>query len=181
MQQTLWDWLGISPLGAGAIALGTAVMYLVFVGLMRVAWPHLAGARSAFSLALITVMGAVVGRTMLGPAPTLAAGLIVVATLVAMEAVVGMARRWRRLESLGRASATVVLADGVFDQQALRRTYLSERDVLIGLRRRGVLHLEDVTAVILEANGALTVIHAGTRIDPQLLAGVRGAEKLTAR
>lgn len=179
MQETLWDWLGISPLGAIAIVIATVVMYLLFVFVTRLGWQHLVGTRSAFSLALITVLGSVVARTMLGPTPTLATGIIVMTTLLLLESATVLLRRIGQVERLGRGNGTVVVAHGTILGEALRATRLTERDLLISLRQRGVTQLDDVAAAILESNGSFTVFREGVPIDPRLLAGVNGADELT--
>lgn len=60
----------------------------------------------------------------------------------------------------------------------LRRAYVADADLHAALRRAGLGGVEQAACVIMEASGHLSVIRAGVPIDPALLAGGVGAERV---
>lgn len=46
------------------------------------------------------------------------------------------------------------------------------------LRKAGISQLSQVQCVVLEATGQLSIVREGVQIDPQLLRGVVGADKV---
>jgi uncharacterized membrane protein YcaP (DUF421 family) len=68
----------------------------------------------------------------------------------------------------------VVLRDGVVDEAALRRAQVRRSDLMVRLRRAGVVHLADLAYAIVEADGTITVIRVHQPCDPELLDQVVG-------
>jgi uncharacterized membrane protein YcaP (DUF421 family) len=65
----------------------------------------------------------------------------------------------------------------------LRRANVTEDDLRAKLREANVLTWDQVRAVVLETTGGISVLHTDdpdTRLEPELLENVRGAERLTA-
>ena len=66
------------------------------------------------------------------------------------------------------------------DEHALRQYGISDAHLWSQLRQRGVFRRGEVGLVILEPRGHMTVIRAGTRLDRDLLVGVKGLEAVPA-
>lgn len=173
--EQLWAELGISAAQAVAVVLASTVLYLTFTAVLRLWGQRLFANRSGTGLAVVLVLGAIMGRSMLGPNVTLLGGLLCLATLLSLEWLLGTGRR---AGILGHRRAVVVYADGELDRRALRRYHLDERIIWARLRQAGITDLDDVRALILEADGTVTILRRGTILDPRLLRNVRGADRL---
>jgi uncharacterized membrane protein YcaP (DUF421 family) len=66
----------------------------------------------------------------------------------------------------------MLFQDGRFHDTNLRRAKLTLDDIYEALRLNGTTHLNDVAAVIIERNGALSVLPQTGRLDPELLRNV---------
>ena len=66
--------------------------------------------------------------------------------------------RFPRLKSLVSATPTVIIRDGVVDQQALCSLRLSPEELMGEIRQQGLTDLAQVSCAILEKNGKLTVL-----------------------
>ena len=66
--------------------------------------------------------------------------------------------RFPRLKSLVSARPTVIIRDGVVDQQALCSLRLSPEELMGEVRQQGLTDLAQVSCAILEKNGKLTVL-----------------------
>lgn len=109
-------------------------------------------------------------------------GLLVLNTLMVMEALMGSLRRVVRvLPAAVRRRPSVVMVEGRSVVEALRRRRLTETGLHDRLRAGGVLDPSEVELVILEERGSLTVVRRGDRIAPTLVADVEGAELIPER
>ncbi len=171
----LWQEIGINWAQAVGVLIAACVLYLSFTTILRVWGQRLFANRSGTGLAVVLVLGAIVGRSMLGPDVTLSAGLLCLLALVALEGFFGSGRR---AGLIGHRRPVVLYADGELDRRELRRFHLDERLVWARLRRSGITQLDEVRALILETDGSLSVLRSGPPMDPRLLQHVRGAERL---
>ncbi|MGM0385562.1 MAG: DUF421 domain-containing protein [Actinomycetota bacterium] len=174
----LWYQIGISPAGALGVVLATILLYLAFSLVVRFSWRYFGASHSSFELALVTVLGAVVGRSMLGNAPTLFGGAIALATLFTLEGGIGLVRRSSRYSDLGHIHGVIVMAGGDIDLPELRRLGITERDFWTSLRRHGIHNVNEVGAVVVEHDGTLSILRAGTPVNRAIMVGVRGAADL---
>ncbi len=171
----LWAQLGTTGPHALGVVISSCVLYLTFTTVLRVWGQRLFANRSGTGLAVVLVLGALVGRSMLGPGPTLLGGLICLSTLVALEGFFGTGRR---AGLIGHRSAVLVYHDGHFDQRTLRRYHLSQAMVWARMRQAGISNPGQVLAVVLETDGSLSLIRDGAPLHPSLLSGIRGGERL---
>lgn len=171
----LWQEIGITGPRAVGVVIASAVLYLAFTVILRVWGQRLFANRSGSGVAVVLVLGAIVGRSMLGPNATLLGGLLVLATLLMLESVFGAGRR---AGLFGHRRAVVIYHNGSFDRRAMHRFHLHEHVVWARLRQAGVTRLDDVRALVLETDGTLSVLRAGVEVDPRLFTNVRGADRV---
>lgn len=171
----LWFEIGITPAQALGVVISATVMYLTFTAVLRLWGQRLYANRSGTGLAVVLVLGAVVGRSMLGPNVTVLGGLLALAMLVLLESFFGAGRR---AGIFGHRRAVVIYVDQVLDRHAIHRFHVDERTLWARLRQSGITTLSDVRALILETDGSITIVRHGVELDPQLLTNVRGAEKI---
>jgi uncharacterized membrane protein YcaP (DUF421 family) len=166
--------LGLPGWHAVAMVVGVAVLYFFFTVLLGVFGQRLKARVSVWSVAFLTLIGSVAARSMLGPEPTMLAGVLVLTELLVLQ---GLSYRLRR-RGLGgtivAATPKAVMVDGVIHEAMLTASQMNDDELYIRLRRAGITRLDQVAYAILESDGALTVIRAGTPVDPELLDGVDG-------
>jgi uncharacterized membrane protein YcaP (DUF421 family) len=78
---------------------------------------------------------------------------------------------WPRFDALVQNTPKVLMRDGVILHDALRKTRVSEEDLIAKLREANAMDLSNVAAVILETTGDVSVLHGG-RPDDALYTGV---------
>ena len=174
-------YFGMHPLGALAIVVSTVVLYLVFSLVLSRVGQRLYASPSSLDLAVVTILGAIVGRSILGESPTLAGGLLALATLLALEAVAGRVRRSARRGRPPRHRATALVVNGHTEHAELTRLRIDETALWAALRMAGVTNLADVALAILEANGRISVLRTGAPNHPAALTGVRHSDELLRR
>ena len=176
MTHELWNQLGITGWQALALVIDTTVLFWVFTLFLSYFGQQLRARITVTTFAIMTVVGAVTARAMLGPSPTMTAGVVVLVVLFAWEGVFRIVGRHLPRRIMPVRQARVVLRDGLIDDQALKRAHLRPTDLMVRLRRAGVTSFTDVAYVIVERDGSVTVIRAGRSLDPRLLVDVAGIE-----
>ena len=78
-------------------------------------------------------------------------------------------------ESVMQNEPVLLMRDGEFLRDAMKRTRVAESDLVAKLREANVLRHSDVRAVVLETTGDVSVLH-GDALDENLLNGVSTGE-----
>ena len=140
------------------IVLRTAFMYLYTFGLVRLLGKRGLGQLSPFELVIIVALGSAVGDPMFYADVPLAHGIVVISVVVALQRIlVKVTERNKGLERLIESVPVLLVRDGVLIQEALDKEDLSENEVLMGLRDKGVEFLGEVRRAYLEPSGHISV------------------------
>lgn len=173
-------YLGISPWAAVATVTSTILLYAVFATLLRVWGQRLFASPSSLDLAVVTVLGAIVGRATMGMTPTLATALVALGTLLACEFTVGRVRRMAR-HSARRHRAVAVMVAGKVDREVLHRYRVHDTSLWTALRAAGISAPRQVALAVLEPTGRFSVLRAGEPVHEAALTGVRNSQDVRAR
>ena len=174
----LWAELGITLPHAVGVVLSAVGIYVVFLVFVRVLGQRVLNAMSTFDVVVTVMLGAVAGRVILGHPPTLASGVLGLATLFLLEAVFGQLGSRPRLQRLFNAPARILMIGDEVDEQGLRRAHITRSELHGALRRAGVRSFAEVACVVHEPGGGISVLRRGIPIDPHLLSEVAGAERI---
>lgn len=163
----MWQNLGITPVEALWVVLGAVGIFTAFYVLVRAFGLRALAPWSTLDKAVVIALGALLGRVVLGYTPTLAAGVVGLATLFALLRL----ERWLRDKDVRFFSTTPILlmAGSEVLQDGLRRARIVEDELYFKLRAAGVRNFTEVAVAILETTGDITVLLRGQRIDPLLL------------
>lgn len=175
----LVEQLTIEPWRIPVVVIAGVGVYLVFLLMIRIFGARVLSRMTAFDAVVLTMVGAVAGRVIIGHPPTLAAGVIGLITLMLLEAMFGAARSVSsglRQTFDGRPRIVLVHGEWIFEE--LRKTHLAKSDVRFAIRRAGIHRMDMVQCVILEPTGELSIFREGTPVDPELLRGVAGVDRL---
>lgn len=167
------------PAGAVAIILSTVLLYGAFSLVLSRLGQRLYASPSSLELAVVTILGAIVGRSILGQVPTLSGGLLALATLFLLESLAGRLRRTEGVRQRRGHRAVPLMVAGKIDRAELRRHGLDEAALWISLRAAGVTDPQQVAVAVLEPTGRISVLK-GTALHPASLTGVRRANEVLA-
>ncbi|MDV2429630.1 DUF421 domain-containing protein [Corynebacterium tuberculostearicum] len=168
--------LGIEWHRIPVVVLATLGIYLSFMVLVKLFGSRVLTSMTASDAIIIIMFGAVAGRVIVGNPPTLAAGVIGLTTLMALEAAFGTIRKvvkWTRF--LDRRPILLVFS-GEMVEDNLALAHITESDIYSAARRAGISRMEDVQIMILEPTGHISVIKVGQAIDPELFKDLVGSE-----
>ena len=153
--------LGVS---AWSIVARTAVVYLVVLLGLRLAGKRELGQMTPFDLVVILLVANAVQNAMVGPDTSLSGGLIAAAVLIVGNYGVALVRQ--RLPWLRRAvegTPTLLINDGKFVAEHLRREGLNEDEVMMAIREHGLTDVAQVRMAVFETDGSISIVPTDAR------------------
>mgnify|MGYP001126562439 CR=1 FL=1 len=147
-----------------SIVARTAIVYAALLIGLRLTGKRELGQMTPFDLVLILLVANAVQNAMVGSDTSVTGGLIAAGVLIVGN--YGLAQARERLAWLRRAvegTPTLLINDGKFVQEHLRREGLDEDEVLMAIRERGVMDVKDVRMAVLEVDGSISIVPADSK------------------
>lgn len=163
-----WSWLAITGATVGRVVFSTVAIYVGVVAFTRAAGLRSFSKMTSFDFAITIAIGSVIASTVVLESVSPTKGLVALATLYAVQ--IGAAALRKRS---GAASAVMdndpilLMAGERVLHENLRKTHVTEGDLRGKLREANVIDMKQVRAVVLEATGDVSVLHASPG-DPDL-------------
>jgi len=137
------------------------VVYLVLLAMVRLSGRRTVGQFTPFDLLVVMLLSESVSNSLSGGDDSLAGGLIVAATLIALNmAVALLSARSRRMAALLDGSAVLIGRDGKFFDKVVVQCRLAEADLEQALRSADCQRA-DMQCAFLETNGDITIMKKG--------------------
>lgn len=141
-------------------AVSTTVSYVLLVILLRIAGPRVLAKWYAFDLIVTVALGSSFASNVLSKDTTIAQAAVGFILLIGLQFLVSLfVLHWSPMRQVVNSSPTLVLLHGEFQDEPMRRQRVAEADIRSAVRQHGIAALEEVGAVILEADGTFSVIH----------------------
>jgi uncharacterized membrane protein YcaP (DUF421 family) len=160
------SWLiGQGP-GLAVVAAKATLIYLVAVVGLRIAQRRTLSQWTAIDFAATVAIGAILGRTAIASGQSFAIGAVALVTILAVHAVVNLARHNNVLAKAVDHRVRVLVENGSLRKGQLRICGITENDLLSKLRQQGVREMENVRYVLYETKGELTIVEATGENEP---------------
>ena len=139
--------------------LRAAVVYVVLLTLVRLSGKRTIGQYTPFDLVLIVLLGNAVQNSLLGEDHSLLGGLLLVATLIGLNWVVGaVSARSRTLDRMIAGEPVLLAHNGKVYRAALKRENISRADFEEAMREADCEDVADIHLALLETNGRISII-----------------------
>jgi uncharacterized membrane protein YcaP (DUF421 family) len=146
------------------IILRTVVVYVVVLIGLRLAGKREIGQMTVFDLVVLLLIANAVQNAMVGPDTSLLGGVLAATVLLLLNAIVArLDLRWPRLRRFVEGSPTLLVLHGEVIADHLRREGLDRETLEAALREHGVTDLGQVEMAVLEIDGSISVVSAGTQ------------------
>lgn len=134
------------------------VVYTVLLVLVRLTGKRTVGQFTPFDLLVVMLLSEAVSGSLGGEDSSLPGGLIVAATLVALDVAIAVAAaRSRKVDAVMQGTPVLVGRDGVIYRDVLKRERVAVAEVEKALRAADC-GLEDMHLAILEADGDINIL-----------------------
>lgn len=149
--------MDITDIAPTELVLRGTLVYLGLLWMLRLSGKRTVGQFTPFDLLVIMLVSEAASNALNGGDQSVAGGLLVCATLIALNAVVGMlTARYRWIERVVEGEPVLLARDGKVFPTTLRRHRISEADMQKALREADC-RLDEVRCAFLEANGSISI------------------------
>ncbi|HSJ90970.1 MAG TPA: YetF domain-containing protein [Ilumatobacter sp.] len=162
---------------AGFVVLSAALMYLAIIAAVRINGLRSFSKMSSFDFATTVAIGSLLATISVSRS-SLTEGLVAIAVLLTMQAIVAIGRKIGAVDRLVDNQPVLLLAEGRLLDDNLRRARVTEADVTAKLRLAGVIDQRSVRFVVLETTGDFSIATAAGPLDASILQGVKDADVL---
>jgi uncharacterized membrane protein YcaP (DUF421 family) len=146
------------------LILRSTVIYVGLVAALRLFGKREVGQFTLYDLVLILLVANAVQPAMTGPDSSLGGGLVIIATLVAVNFLVARLDRWNLFHRLFASQPSVIIRDGHYVPAALRREGVTEEECESAIREHGLEGVSDVQLGVLEPDGSISVVPRGANL-----------------
>lgn len=142
--------------------LRAALVYFLLLSMIRASGKRTMGQFTPFDMLLVVLLGNAVQNALLGKDTSVGGGLLLAATLLALNWGVGLvSARSVRMESLVEGVPVLLARDGKVYKDVLRRELISRADFDKAMREAGCEDVGEIRMAVLETNGHITLITRG--------------------
>ena len=135
-----------------------AAVYVLMLIVVRALGRRTIGNFSAFDLIVALMLGEIVDEMIYGDVRFIQ-GTVVIVTIAALAYADSLLSYWDHgLEAILEGKPTIVVRNGEFHRQGMRRERMNEKDVLGALRIQGVRDMREVEYALVEHDGTVSVV-----------------------
>jgi uncharacterized membrane protein YcaP (DUF421 family) len=135
------------------------LIYVSLVAVLRIAGKRTLGQLNAFDYVITVALGSTLATAVLSKDVAFWEGVLGFVMLAGLQfAIAWTALRWRLVERIVKARPSVLLLDGAFDEDAMRRERVTADEIRAAIRKHGIGDLAQVAAVVLETDGRFSVV-----------------------
>lgn len=148
------DWSGI-----GRVLIVAIVAYTALIILLQWFGKRTLATMTAFDFIVTVAIGSILANILLSKNTVVVEGMTAFVVLTGMQYVISsFSSRSKQFEDFVKSGPRLLLYRGQFLTDAMHAERITEADVLFAIRQRGKASVEDIEAVILEANGSVSVV-----------------------
>jgi uncharacterized membrane protein YcaP (DUF421 family) len=120
------------------------------------------GQFTLYDLVFILLVANALQPAITGPDTSLGGGFVLIVTLVALNWLVGKLDNLPRFHRLFTPAPAVIMRDGKYLTDVMRREGVDQEEVEMAIREHGIADLKEVQLAVLEPDGTISVVPAGT-------------------
>ena len=135
-----------------------AAVYVFMLIVIRALGKRTVGNFSAFDLLVALMLGEVVDEIIYGDVRFIQGAVAIVAVAALAYTDSWLSHRNPRINALLEGTPTVIVRDGQYDRNGMRRERMNEHDVLAHLREEGIHDMREVHLAVVENNGKVSVL-----------------------
>jgi len=146
----------LSPLQMAARAF---VMFFIALTLIRIAGMRVFGIKTAFDNIIIIMLGAILSRGVVGSSPFFSTVAAAAAMIIVHKILAWLAMKQVWVGKIVKGYRRSLYHNGVMREENLRKTSISEDDLMEGVRREiNKNSLDEVEQIYIEKTGEISVV-----------------------
>jgi uncharacterized membrane protein YcaP (DUF421 family) len=151
--------LGLLPtLPWWELVLRAVAIYIALLLALRISGKREVGQFTLYDLVFILLVANALQPAITGPDTSVVGGLILIVALVGLNYIVGKLDNLPRFHRIFTPAPAVIVKDGQYLRDVMRREGVDEEEVEMAMREHGVVDLKEVQLAVLEPDGTISVV-----------------------
>tara|TARA_R110002049_G_scaffold151160_1_gene314694 strand:+ start:9359 stop:9877 length:519 start_codon:yes stop_codon:yes gene_type:complete len=170
------NWLYTSLETLGIVLVTVVAIFSIIILIVRISGLRTFAKMSSFDFASTIAVGSILASIVINQDQSILKGAVALGSIILFQTIFSFAKRkWEWFDNLFTNKPMLLMEDGKFIMNNLRKTNVDAKDVYAKLREANVKDKSEVLAVILESTGDISVIHKQKDVDlaQDILTGVR--------
>jgi uncharacterized membrane protein YcaP (DUF421 family) len=147
--------LGVAP---WELVVRSIAIYVALLVALRVFGKREVGQFTLYDLVLVLLVANAVQPAMTGPDTSLLGGVIIVATLIVLNFVIGRLDRFELFHRLLEPEPTIVVRNGRYLARNMKREGVDRDELETAIREHGLESVSDVQMAVLEPDGTISIV-----------------------
>jgi uncharacterized membrane protein YcaP (DUF421 family) len=140
------------------LVLRAVAIYIALLLALRLSGKREVGQFTLYDLVFILLVANALQPAITGPDTSVVGGLILIVSLVGLNFIVGKLDNLPRFHRIFTPAPAVIVKDGTYLKDVMRREGVDEEEVEMAMREHGVLDLKEVQLAVLEPDGTISVV-----------------------
>ena len=137
------------------------VIYVALLVALRIFGKREVGQFTLYDLVFILLVANALQPAITGPDTSLGGGIVLVLALVLTNAGVGWLDRFPRFHRLVAAPPAVIIKDGEYLRDVMKKEGVDQQEVESAMREHGVAEVKEVALGVLEPDGSISIVAPG--------------------
>lgn len=148
------DWTGI-----GRVLIVAGIAYVSLIFLLQASGKRTLAKMTAFDFIVTVAVGSILANIILSKDTVFVEGMIAFVVLIgAQYTISSFSSRSKKFERLVKPEPTLLMYRGQFLHETMHNERVTDADILAAIRQRGLSSVENVEAVVFEADGSIDII-----------------------
>ncbi|HVD47976.1 MAG TPA: YetF domain-containing protein [Candidatus Limnocylindria bacterium] len=146
---------------AWELILRAVLIYVALLVALRIFGKREVGQFTLYDLVFILLVANALQPAITGPDNSIGGGLVLILALVLTNAGVSRLDRIPRFHRLLAAAPAVIIQDGKYITEVMKREGVDQEEAETAMREHGVAHVEEVQLGVLEPDGSISIVAPG--------------------
>ena len=141
--------------------LRSVLTYAALLVALRLFGKREVGQFTLYDLVFVLLVANALQPAMTGPDTSLTGGFVLIIALVGTNYLVGKFDRMPRFHRLFTPPPAIIVRDGQFLQDVMKKEGVDEPEVEMSMREHGITDMKDVQLAVLEPDGTISIVPTG--------------------
>jgi len=147
------DWNSVAH-----VAVATSIAFITLFIFLRISGKRTLAKFNAFDFVVTVALGSTLSYMMLAQVPLIEGTVVLLLTIILQYLFAWTARSSKKMERLINAAPRLIFYDGKFITDGMEKESITKAEIFSMIRSSGIEQIDDVKAVVMEVNGAITVV-----------------------
>ncbi|PSB06086.1 DUF421 domain-containing protein [Pleurocapsa sp. CCALA 161] len=136
-----------------------AIAYIAIVFMLRISGKRTLSKWNSFDFVVTIAFGSILASILLSTKDSFGTGILGFALLVLFQYIISwISARSSLAQKIVKSQPTLLLYQGKFKADVLKKERVTQSEVLAALRGKGIAAVEDAEAIVLETDGSFSII-----------------------